>query len=1222
MHQPLRRYTRVAVVQVAYHPAAVVQRRSPLEDPLFEFARPDQPPKPDSLLPESGDVPARFKSRLDQLRRRIRETYDEQLLERIKAILGSCRTWQVQLVVFPEYSIPWEILGGVADAAGDMVVIAGTHAVTRAARQSGIYEKLGVVDLPDAGMAVCPVLHQGRLLGLQAKWNPAVPEQDSLVPGRRWQPIALPETIPGPCGVMICLDFLYREGPQHHGLVSETLPACRFLAVPSLTPHYTLGEFAGKAWEEARRYGRPVLYADIASGGGTSIYVDEGAPTDLRRFPDQAGYLEKDDEGVIVADVDLGYERVGRSTRYDAARPIRPVAAASFVYRAHAIGEQYAAFLEKLSPLIDGPAADTEAAIQLIEGGRDLLLNAGAVTGAKVRGHRLQRLVNELDYVNRTEELQRFLREVMLPPGVLPLADLRAALAKGAADVVFGWREELGTGWANVEDRLREAGKRVATPEPAQWTEEGVRAIARVGEALQEPREQTQQPVSPTPEVQVQVVLPEGLNPAALGDRRCDDLFLQFRSTPADLRWFASVEYPDYQQLGRPVYQTREGGLLPLPPGRLRIAEELLLLARAEGFEHVAAVGVLGATGGDTLILIVFRHGNSWQVWADDGYLWTISNQAAVLAALVKQGLSNPIYQETPGDSISRRITALLPRFAGARATVQQFRQERLRDLGSRFVQPKVRVNGEAQTQRALEALDAWVAGSEQTALVLGEFGSGKSTLLAEWALARWDGHLEGPRPILCSLGGAGPSADAEALLLLASSVPDTAANRAALLLLISRRQLLPIFDGFDEMATRLTPPDLAGRLAELLRMARGGGQVVVSSRDHYFPTENHLRTVTEQALAAALGQSSGLRRLTVQLFDESQVRELVTAVRGSRAEEALERIAHLYPLQELVSRPLLLGMVLQTLDSLQPTDRISRAEIFEKYLQRWLEQTHHQGQQETFTDEQKAALAEALAEQLWRSGQPSCSPEELKQSVRALLLRDLPEDLSAGAAFLEIFGGSYFVREPDDRYRFAHKSFQEFFLARSLLRTLPERPAEVLATPRPITPEVAGFLGELLRREGDPRRALAIQAVQAWLSEGRRASAAGDEQVVATSDAAALVPRGRDVVAGEGRPAPRAHAERRSPGHYPHRRRPERCGTVGNEPLECEPSPCPAHTGAPRGRSVGRGGAVRSPRERSRLHARGGDWLLSGGSRPLRRGASPVVLDQRAVERGQGRRL
>ena len=43
-------YTRVAVVQLAYHPAALVDRRSPLEHPLF-----DPRGGPDSLLPR-GDA--------------------------------------------------------------------------------------------------------------------------------------------------------------------------------------------------------------------------------------------------------------------------------------------------------------------------------------------------------------------------------------------------------------------------------------------------------------------------------------------------------------------------------------------------------------------------------------------------------------------------------------------------------------------------------------------------------------------------------------------------------------------------------------------------------------------------------------------------------------------------------------------------------------------------------------------------------------------------------------------------------------------------------------------------------------------------------------------------------------------------------------------------------------------------------------------------------------
>ena len=89
----------------------------------------------------------------------------------------------MKLCVFPEYSIPWEVLGGVADAAGDMVVVAGTHRVERAARQSGIYRSLGVETPPALGTSVCPVLHRGRLLALQPKLNAALPEQGSMQPG-------------------------------------------------------------------------------------------------------------------------------------------------------------------------------------------------------------------------------------------------------------------------------------------------------------------------------------------------------------------------------------------------------------------------------------------------------------------------------------------------------------------------------------------------------------------------------------------------------------------------------------------------------------------------------------------------------------------------------------------------------------------------------------------------------------------------------------------------------------------------------------------------------------------------------------------------------------------------------------------------------------------------------------------------------------------------------
>ncbi|MDI1434188.1 hypothetical protein [Polyangium sorediatum] len=49
----------------------------------------------------------------------------------------------MRLVVFPEYSIPWDILEEGAKAANDIVVVAGTHMVDLDGLDAGIYERLG-----------------------------------------------------------------------------------------------------------------------------------------------------------------------------------------------------------------------------------------------------------------------------------------------------------------------------------------------------------------------------------------------------------------------------------------------------------------------------------------------------------------------------------------------------------------------------------------------------------------------------------------------------------------------------------------------------------------------------------------------------------------------------------------------------------------------------------------------------------------------------------------------------------------------------------------------------------------------------------------------------------------------------------------------------------------------------------------------------------------------
>ncbi len=444
-------YTRIAVVQIDYLPAIVADGISLLEDPGVTGA----------LLPADSKTPEGVRDRMGELRGRIRATYTGQLLRKVEAILDACRVWQTRVVVFPEYSIPWEVLEVMAAIAPDMVVVAGTHMIEFTGRRSGVYDRLGVSagELPRTGAAVAPVLHGGRIIALSAKFNPAVAVNERIEPGTRWDPVPLPDDIPGPMGVMVCLDFLYRENDGYRTLVAGRLNECRFITVPSLTRSHSVEEFTVGAWKEAKRYGRPVLYANTASGGGTSIFVDEGKRSALTPFPGHVGVLHPGEEGAIVADVNLGLVEVGSSTRFGGGPPVHPIAAATLVYRAEPGGEAYARWLDSLTHLLEhDDEAALDSLVARIAESRDLLRNTQGAASAPVRAERLAPLLGAaLHNTTTVEQLRQRLREITLPPEVLPFPALMGAMSRGAAKAVVDWLRDF-TELGGTATALRRAG--------------------------------------------------------------------------------------------------------------------------------------------------------------------------------------------------------------------------------------------------------------------------------------------------------------------------------------------------------------------------------------------------------------------------------------------------------------------------------------------------------------------------------------------------------------------------------------------------------------------------------------------------------------------------------------------------------------------------------------------------------------------------------------------
>ncbi|MFO7565126.1 MAG: pentapeptide repeat-containing protein [Enhygromyxa sp.] len=1072
-------HTRVAVVQFDFHPAALIHRRSPLEDPIFD-SREDR----DSLLPSSG-VPESLREPLSKLRARVRREHGRQVMLKLAAVFERCRAWGVQLVLLPEYSLAPELLPELAGLADGMVVVAGTHAVERARVRAGFYEQFGWSDLPSSGQAIAPVLHRGRLLALQAKLNPARPEQRSLVAGDRWAPVEWDPSsgpaLPGPLGVMICLDFLYREQELYRSKVGPALERARFLAVPSYTPWHSRDEFAAKAWEEARRYGRPVLWANVAAHGGSSIFVDEGQVTDLRDYPRRVGLLEAGDEGVVVADVNLGFVRVGTSTRPGDEPVAKPFAVASLVYRHHPVADRFASWLDELEQVLARVSVDDS--VEMIEDSRTQLVEIAALAGGQARSRRIRRLLDELDGVTQIEELRQFTREVVLPESALPLEWLRKAWADGAAQLVFEWMgEHRGAGLEQVEQRLREAGRATQALDPELWTEQGLAAMRATREAVVGETDR------PAPVVEIKEIVPAVIS---LRDHDIEDgpWVIRFRATPEDFRRRSAEKWE--------IAFTPDGNSAHLS-NSYSTARSLWLLQRAQGHLDATCASVEKHEKEGTLLVCV-RAGEGRQLIGLRGP-WLEANRAEIerVAASCKVDVRmlDVADYEAALDELVERFNASQPR-------AERVLSVRLAELGGASARVRVKVHGGEQPEDALEALDAWADSSDRAALLVGPFGLGKSTLLARWTSQRWQ-RGAGPLPIVVDLATATVGPALGMLLAAAERDPASEADRAALSLLIEQQRLIACFDGFDEMVTRINFASLPERLAELFAVAGPTGRVLVATRDHYFTNLETARAHAGSAIRKANVES--VRWLHLQSFEFDQVETVVDHFIPDPAERerVLTKIRSTYDLEDLVETPMLLAMVLQTIDELDAESRVGSATVYERYLERFLDHTESRDP-DLFSREQKRAFAEVLAAELWRTGEASLGWQQLHKSVLARMLAVLPTDTPPEAAFLEIQGGSFFVWEQGDRFRFAHKSFLEFFMAKALLAGL-ERDVERTLDTHRITPEVAAFVAQLLRARGTGRSDPAIAAVQSWLRGSR---SRGSERAGAAANALRLL---RDV--------------------------------------------------------------------------------------------------------------
>jgi WD40 repeat protein len=339
--------------------------------------------------------------------------------------------------------------------------------------------------------------------------------------------------------------------------------------------------------------------------------------------------------------------------------------------------------------------------------------------------------------------------------------------------------------------------------------------------------------------------------------------------------------------------------------------------------------------------------------------------------------------------------------------------------------------------------VDWLTADQARFVLLLGDFGRGKTFLLHELARTLPDRrpHLIPVLVDLRTMEKAHSAVELIATHLVAAG--EQRFDAAAFRYMLRSGRLVLLFDGFDELALRVTYETAAEHLGRLLDAVDGQAKIVVTSRTQHFLSHGQVRG----ALGARVDLLPARRLAEVEDFTEAQIAEFLTRLYEGdeqRARERLELIRDVRDLLGLSRNPRMLGFIAR-LDSnrlLAARDRagiISSADLYHELVDQWLRfeeaRSAPRGAAPTMRADERRAAVTALARRMWEGSERLITLRDLATTTGAALDAMADRGLDEGQAAHLIGSGSLLVRTAEGGFTFIHQSVMEYLVAADAAR-------------------------------------------------------------------------------------------------------------------------------------------------------------------------------------------
>lgn len=362
--------------------------------------------------------------------------------------------------------------------------------------------------------------------------------------------------------------------------------------------------------------------------------------------------------------------------------------------------------------------------------------------------------------------------------------------------------------------------------------------------------------------------------------------------------------------------------------------------------------------------------------------------------------------------------------------------------------------------------IECWLKKEDKNHItLLGDYGTGKSSFLIylTYILAKSfktnSSHF--PIPLFISLKNYTRIKDIKEMILdiLKNDYIIDIHSPLYLQNLIEEGKILLLLDGFDEMESKSNKEIIIKNFEQITKLVTKKSKIILTSRTHYFKTHSHVKDIfNPQSDTELLKMVRGNHRFEiVELleFDNKQIIEFLSLHTDDYI-DMWGKIKSTYNLEDLSKRPILLEMIIRSLPTLMRAEReINSSELYGTYTDIWIQRDDWRSVMNT---EEKRIFMEELALNMFLNDIQSVHHTNLNQKVLEHFKKRIVSTEDMDAFDTDTRNCSFLNRDIEGNYKFIHRSFMEFFVAKRLYREISDNKIFYFKE-KPLSPEVIDFM-------------------------------------------------------------------------------------------------------------------------------------------------------------------